>query len=150
MTHEDLRKHAVRWLSGTKRCSVVLSELVTSAWECPDAIGWRANHSILVECKASRADFFRNADKPTIRADRGMGRERWFLVPEGLVAVEDMARYEGYGLLWVVGSSVRVKMAAVARPTNEANEILMLVSALRRVKTREFLTINVFTGDETV
>ena len=78
----------------------------------------------------------------------GMGRERWFLVPEGLVTVEDMVRYEGYGLLWVVGSSVRVKLAAVPRATNEANEILMLVSALRRVKTREFLTINVFTGDD--
>jgi len=38
MTHEDLRKATVRWLTNTKRCSVVLSEIVTAAWETPDGM----------------------------------------------------------------------------------------------------------------
>lgn len=141
MTHEELRKRAVKWLVNSRRCSVVLSEMVSAAWECPDAIGWRQSYSTLIECKASRADFHRNGDKPTIRADRGMGRERYFLVPEGLISVADMERYEGYGLLWADKHSVRVKKPATSRETNKDGEILMLVSALRRVRTREFLTI---------
>ena len=142
MTHEDLRKRAVKWLTGTRRCSVVISEMVSAAWETPDAIGWHSGRSILVECKVSRADFHRNGDKGTLAGDRGVGTFRYFMVPEDLIFPEDMNKYPGYGLLSVnpAGRVWTVK-ESVARDSNQTSEIAMLISALRRIKTREFLTI---------
>src|SRR4051812_16335771 len=70
-THESLRKFAVKWLSASQRCSVVLSELVSAAAETPDAVGWRFGSSILVECKVSRSDFHANKNKPSVRSERG-------------------------------------------------------------------------------
>ena len=140
LTHEDLRKRAVKWLTG-QHCGVVLSEMVSAAWETPDAIGWRAGYSMLVECKVSRADFFRNRDKHTLQRG-GMGRERYFLVPPKLVRAEDMTiDFQGYGLLWAEPDRILLKVPAVPRDTDKDREIAMLTSALRRVKTREFLTI---------
>ena len=51
-----------------------------------DAIGWkRACHSVLVECKISRADFLADRDKPfRQKPEFGVGSERFYLVPEGL------------------------------------------------------------------
>lgn len=143
-THEDLRKMAVRWLTTTRKCSVVLSELVTFAGEIPDAIGWHNGSSILVEVKVSRADFRRNADKCFIRAGRGMGNRRYFMTPDRLVTEQDLGDGCDYGLLYVT-SEGRIKLIkeAARRETEHSGEICMLVSALRRVRTREYLTINV-------
>lgn len=64
MTHVELVERAVRWLWGTKRCNVVLSENASCS-EVPDAIGWSTagswRGSIVVECKTSLSDF--HADK---------------------------------------------------------------------------------------
>jgi len=143
MTHDELRRLAVRWLTNTQKCTVVLSELVTSAFETPDAIGWKFGASTLVECKISRPDFLRNQHKPSIRSGRSVGRQRYFLTPEGMISPDDLTgANEGYGLLWV-NSANRVKVAKEAPrvETSEIQEIRMLTSALRRIKTREFLTI---------
>jgi hypothetical protein len=57
MTHAQLVPKAVAWLR-RYRCGVVLSEQACASGEMPDAIGWKkASHSVLVECKISRADF---------------------------------------------------------------------------------------------
>jgi len=148
VTHEHLRKAAVRWLTNSRKCSVVISEMVSAAWECPDAIGWKSGYSILVECKASRSDLFANAKKPTLEGDRGVGCARYFMIPKGLASVDDMARFDGYGLLLMDGDRVTVALNANLRETNRHNEILMLTSALRRVKTREFLTVVPFHANE--
>ena len=64
MTHGQLVERAVRWLR-SYRCGVVLSEQACVSGEMPDAIGWkRANHSVLVECKVTRADFLADRGKP--------------------------------------------------------------------------------------
>lgn len=154
MTHEDLRKEAVRWLTHTKRCGVVLSELRSAALETPDAIGWYCSRSILVECKVSRSDFHANKNKPSVREGIGMGTQRYFLCPEGLITVGDLddlmekatgeLKWDcaGYGLLWFCQSGrISVKREAPVRATDHPQEIRMLISALRRIKTREFLTI---------
>src|SRR2546430_10016870 len=66
MTHAQLVQKAVEWLRAY-RCGVVLSEQACISGEMPDAIGWkRSCHSVLVECKISRADFL---------ADRGKDRK---------------------------------------------------------------------------
>jgi hypothetical protein len=150
MTHEDLRRRAVQWLTNTKRCSVVLSELSSAAFEIPDAIGWRCSTSYLVECKVSRNDFNANKSKPHTRSTRGgMGRYRYFLTPPKLISERDLVdigpdevQEQDYGLLWCEEYSTKVMKEAIYRPTiNIEGETAMLVSALRRVRTREFLTI---------
>jgi hypothetical protein len=64
MNHALLVRRAVEWLR-RYRCGVVLSEQACVSGEMPDAIGWkRACHSVLVECKISRADFLADRNKP--------------------------------------------------------------------------------------
>jgi len=73
MTHAKLVAMAVRWLR-RYRCGVALSEQACVSGEMPDAIGWKkACHSVLVECKVSRADFW-----PIATNHSGKGRDgRW-------------------------------------------------------------------------
>lgn len=147
MTQEDLRKAAVRWLTNSQKCGVVLSEMVTAAREIPDAIGWKSGVSYLIECKVSRADFRRNEDKCFIRNGSGMGCRRFFLCPRDLITAEDLEGSD-YGLLWIGESgTIRLVRQPETREGNARKEICMLTSALRRVRTREFLTINAYCQD---
>jgi len=58
MTHAALVKSAIEWLRSKYRCGIVLSEQACISGEIPDAIGWKGkNHSVVIECKVSRADF---------------------------------------------------------------------------------------------
>ena len=74
LTHAQLVERAVRWLRAY-RCGVVLSEQACVSGEMPDAIGWkRASHSVLVECKVTRADFLADRDKPfRQKPEQGVG-----------------------------------------------------------------------------
>ncbi len=139
-THEDLRKRAVKWLTNTCRCGVVLSEMVSVAGETPDAIGWNGGRSILVERKVSRADFHANKTKLFSRVGGGVGRQRYFLCPERLLTEADVAGSD-YGLLWDRGSHITKVVQAPPRESDLQNEVYMLTSALRRVKVREFLIV---------
>lgn len=147
MTHEELRKAAVRWLTKSKKCSVVLSEMVSAAGDIPDAIGWKYGMSHMVECKASRSDFHANKNKPHERAQSGVGCLRFFLCAPEIIKVDDLLE-SNYGLLWLESGGIRLKKEPVARETNHRKEISMLTSALRRVRTREFLTINITSESE--
>lgn len=66
MTHEELCERARRWLSGTRRCEPVFSN-IASCSEIPDAIGWSStwawHGSTVVECKTSRSDFYADSRK---------------------------------------------------------------------------------------
>jgi hypothetical protein len=140
MTHEDLRKRAVRWLTNTKHCGVVLSEIVTATSEIPDAVGWQAWASFLVECKTSRADFRAQKDKCWMRSGRGVGQFRYFMAPDGVIELSDLEDSD-WGLLRVGDHSIRVLKEATRRDPNREDEIRMLVSALRRIKAREFIIL---------
>ncbi len=131
MTHADLCGRAARWLAGTMRCGVVLTEITTSAREVPDAIGWRqSGESILVECKASRADFLGDKRKGH-RVLRGAGRERWYFVPKGLIRPGELP--EGWGLAEVADSGrVMRTVRATASEPDEREELRIMYSALRR------------------
>jgi hypothetical protein len=135
LTHEVLVARAARWLTSTRRCCPVLTELNTRAWEIPDAIGWHGDSSILVECKVSRADLLANAEKPHMRGERGMGNERFFLTPPSLVQ-DGESLPEGWGLLEYDGLRVSVRRPAVRRASDDGSEISMLCSCLRRVSLR--------------
>lgn len=156
ITHEQLRKAAFACLRrqysgwGPKKpnygfgCSLVVSEIVTAAYEIPDAIGWRWGRSVLIECKASRADFFADAEKPHRKAGTGAGEQRYFLTAPGLVKPEELP--EGWGLLELHGRTVQT----VFEPdwskrkldlTGHLDEKKILLSLIGRIKAREFLFI---------
>jgi hypothetical protein len=143
MTHNDLVKSAVRWLTGSQHCGVVLSEIASAAMENPDAIGWQAHRSILVECKMSRSDFLAQRNKPCIRSNHLVGNERYYLCERDVIRPEDVEGTD-FGLLWIDGNHVRIRRKAEYRALSAAelqDERTMLVSALRRIKMREFLVI---------
>ena len=105
MTHAELVKKAERWLMKTKGCAFVLTELssYTPNGETPDAIGWKGNLTILVECKVSRSDFLSDKRKSFRRnPDRGMGNVRYFMTPKGLLSAHDFSdMYTRWGLVEV-------------------------------------------------
>ena len=149
MTHGELVMKAEGWLR-RQGCGVTIRDpfsACTVNGEKPDAIGWRDGLSILIECKASRADF--HADKgKKFRAEpsTGMGDWRFYLCPPDVIRVDDLP--EGWGLLWATPKTVK-KVHGVPgncgwwhnRPFNpcKRSESMMLVSALRRLEIRGHL-----------
>lgn len=87
---------------------MVLRELTTTGTsEIPDALGWRGNETVLVECKTSRADFLAERSKPHRREpDRGMGRYRYFLCPPDLISADELPAK--WGLLYAQPRNVKV------------------------------------------
>lgn len=118
------------------RCGVVLTELITYESETPDAIGWfqHGRWSILVEAKASRADFLADKNKTfRMRPDSGMGAYRYYMAPEGIITPDDLP--DRWGLLEVRGKTVTVVVAAKCFDRwAERAERTLLWSALRRVQ----------------
>jgi hypothetical protein len=138
MTHAKLVAMAVRWLR-RYRCGVILSEQACVSGEMPDAIGWKRHcHSVLVECKISRADFLADRDKSfRQRPETGVGCERYYLVPRTMVRIEELPA--GWGLLEVSGRDIeRVKIAAknLRSDAGFQNEMNLLLASLRRVEIR--------------
>ena len=138
MTHAQSVERAVRWLR-SYRCGVVLSEQACVSGEMPDAIGWkRAHHSVLVECKVTRADFLADRGKPfRTKPEQGVGSERFYLTPPGLVKVEELP--VGWGLLEVRRGHVEIVQAAAKNLRTAKGfgyEMNLLLASLRRVEVR--------------
>ncbi len=130
MTHKDLVQIAADWLK-KNRCSVVITELATGG-ECPDAIGWRGPFSTLVECKISRCDFSSDRKKPFRSANwLGVGLNRYFLTPPGLLSVDDLP--PKWGLLEFSGDKLRVAKKSELFRVNNRHEVSILLSCLRRI-----------------
>ena len=141
LSHAELCIRAVRWLRNTRRCNPVFSGNA-SCTEIPDAIGWSAHGSIVVECKTSILDFYADEEKyirytkpewPNCRL-RGNGRKkqleeagyqkvvvpnmgdyRYFLCEPGIIEQAHMEKYPGQGLLHIVGRRIKVILGAVQR-----------------------------------
>jgi len=148
MTHEHLVKLASKWLRNADHCGAVICGLVSAAGEQPDAIGWQSGRSTIVECKASRSDFLADAGKPWRRVpELALGDFRYYLAPAGLIRPDELPEY--WGLVEVsngnaFGDIVRRKVQAVRFERDAEGlrrELALLVSALRRMQTREFITI---------
>jgi len=138
MTHAQLVKKAVAWLR-SYRCSVVLSEQACVSGEMPDAIGWkRTCHSVLVECKVSRADFLADRDKLFRRKpELGLGCERFYLAPKGMIRPEELL--PGWGLIECSGRTTEVThMAGKSLRSAKGLQVEMnlLLASLRRVEVR--------------
>ncbi len=138
MTHANLVSQAVAWLR-RYRCGVVLSEQACISGEMPDAIGWKkACHSVLVECKVTRADFLADRAKPfRQRPEIGVGSERYYMVPRGLIKVEELL--VGWGLLELSGREIKLlkrSAKSLRSATGFEYEMNLLLASLRRVEVR--------------
>ena len=133
MTHRELVLRAERWLLKTKGCGFAFRELTPANGEIPDAIGWKNKCvSILVECKTSKADFLSDKHKYFRRDSyRGMGKYRYYMCPKGVIKPEELP--QGWGLLYCLKNIIRKVKDAVYQECDQAAEIGLLVSALRRV-----------------
>jgi len=106
MSHEDLVERAVKWLY-SHGCGFAVGEKVccNTSGEIPDAIGFKGNQSILIECKTSRADFLVDKKKEFRQNPKeGMGNLRLFMCEEGLIKPEDLP--DKWGLLYAKGKRV--------------------------------------------
>jgi hypothetical protein len=138
MNHAFLVTRAVEWLR-RYRCGVVLSEQACVSGEMPDAIGWkRTCHSVLVECKISRADFLADRNKPfRVKPELGVGSERFYLAPKDLVKVEELP--PGWGLLEYQNRSIELVRASKKNLRSDEGfrcEMNLLLASLRRVEIR--------------
>jgi hypothetical protein len=137
MTHDDLIQIAKKWLIKARNCSVVLSETQAQSGEVPDCIAWRGQYSIKIECKVSRADFRRDLKKWFRNSGPGIGQQRYFMAPKGVIPADEVP--EGWGLLEVEGKVVKTIIdndllyfdARIA-----SAEVPLLVAALRRSQVR--------------
>jgi hypothetical protein len=138
VTHAKLVSLAVAWLR-RYRCGVVLSEQACISGEMPDAIGWKkACHSVLVECKISRADFLADRDKAfRQKPETGVGCERYYLAPRGLIRPDELPA--GWGMLEVSGREVEKRKPSAKNLRTEIGfryEMNLLLASLRRVEVR--------------
>ena len=109
LTHSDLVLRSLVYLR-RRRCVLYGTEVNATA-EIPDAIGWTCwGESIMIECKATRSDFLADAKKPHRGPAAGMGRERLYLAPKGLIDPGELPA--GWGLIEARGRST----ICVARP----------------------------------
>ncbi|MGE3483157.1 MAG: hypothetical protein AB7L09_00110 [Nitrospira sp.] len=138
MTHDDLVTVAKKWLIKARQCTIVLTETQAQNGETPDAIGWRGQLSILIECKTSLADFRRDLNKWFRNAGPGIGQRRYFMAPQGVIPLVEIP--SNWGLLEVDGNTVKTTKSVDLLYLDErvsAAEVPMLVAALRRSKVRK-------------
>jgi len=140
MTHAQLVARAIEWLRNAHGCGIILSEQYCATGEVPDAIGWKGTcRSVLVECKAGRADFLVDAGKPfRLHPEEGIGSERWYLAPPGMILPQELPPY--WGLLECTRREVQVAVKASRRdqrsPVGLMKEMNLLLASLRRVELR--------------
>lgn len=133
-THKALVKRMSTWLRLSAGYTVVFTELSTVTGEIPDVIGWGTGScSTLIECKASREDFLKDADKSFRRYEHtGVGEHRYYATPKGVLNPKELP--DGWGLLEVGKHQVRQVKAPEHKTANKTNECIMLISALRRLE----------------
>lgn len=132
LTHSQLVDVAEKYLRKRLNLKVVFKELVSCSREIPDAIGFDATYSYLVECKASRSDFLSDCKKPFRQNPaQGMGALRFYLCPKGLIKPEEVPEY--WGLIYTDGVNYKTIKKAEKQKRSEKNEMSIMYSALRRM-----------------
>ncbi|WP_186214505.1 hypothetical protein [Burkholderia gladioli] len=109
--HSDLIEWAVRWLRRNGFVVMATEISCLGVREQPDAIGFRSTCSVVLEAKASRADFLADRRKPERAPNaNGLGVYRFYICPEGLIQPDELP--PGWGLLYVADR----KIVEVLRP----------------------------------
>lgn len=132
MTHADLVNHARRWLQ--RHHAVVITEMVSSASETPDAIGFNCGYTTVVECKATRSDFLSDKRKFFRRCPfAGVGNYRLYLAPKGLIDKDELPLDWGLVEVSPKGWLRTCKKAVFQNEKSVQTENSILISAFRRV-----------------
>lgn len=140
LTHSELVQRGCSWLRSERRRSIVLAEFRTTATnEKPDCIGWNSDGwSIVIECKVSRGDFLRDKRKDVRTRDLhmhdGMGQERWYLSPPGIILLKDLPA--DWGLLYATPKGIVVERHAVKNILHverQRHELTLLLAFMRRL-----------------
>jgi hypothetical protein len=137
-SHAELVEEARRWLA--RKCSVVMTEVAGVGREEPDAIGWRGTHSILIECKATRADFKADQRKAYRRGrtdpdfETGIGDERYYLTVPHTIGLDDLPD-ERWGVMEWDGKHRRMYVVKNSEHfrADTKSEVALLLSAVRRI-----------------
>ncbi len=99
-THKELVKKAVYWLGHAKQCNPVFGERGSrQIAEIPDAIGFTAHESIVVEVKISKSDLLADKKKSHRTNGEGMGNKRFYLMPQELYEQCIDHDWGGWGVL---------------------------------------------------
>lgn len=124
------------------RCLPICTEMVTQNiyGEIPDAIGWTARASILIECKTSRSDFLADCKK-VFRFDlpeKGMGDFRFYFTNPGVITSETDIPL-GWGVYEVIDGKIKFKFGTkysnatdIPLRGNKMEEVTLLRSYIRR------------------
>lgn len=150
MTHSELVMIAYKYCLKNFSVGVAFREFKSITDEIPDVIGFGAwEHSVLIECKVSRSDFLSDKNKPfRLEPKLGMGRQRFYCCPDGLIKKEDLPN--GWGLIWV---NEKGKARCIHQPyrgniqerelgfleRNITAEMSILYSAVRRLSLRGYI-----------
>ena len=136
ITHTDLIEVGYKFMAKVLRFKIIATEFV-AARETPDLIGWFNSYSTLIECKISLSDFKRDKKKYGTRTKKKMGNSRYYLCPEELAhkIIKLDILHDGWGLISVDASlNPRILVEAPFHDDpSYKDEVLMLVSALRRI-----------------
>lgn len=101
--HEHLCDRGAQWCKKQGFPIIATGLKANSSREQPDVIAFRADCSLIIEAKASRNDFFKDREKPE-RKGEGLGLYRFYIVPSGLVQVDEVP--DSWGLLEVTGKKI--------------------------------------------
>ena len=130
MFHSELVEYAKTWLH--RKHFLVITEMVSSAGEIPDAIGWTPYCSTLIECKTSLIDFKNDKNKIHHRfPKKAMGNYRYYFTQKGLISVELLP--EKWGLIERRGQTSRIIKKAEFRDCGQGTEMALLLSTIRRI-----------------
>lgn len=145
LSHAQLVEAAYKWVLRETRCQVAFKEAktVAASGEEPDVIAFGAfGMSIVIECKASRADFLADAKKIFRQyPEMGMGRKRYYCCPENLLTQNELPRL--WGLVYVSAETGKSwvaydpgdEMGGIERlfERNINAEMAVMYSALRKM-----------------
>ena len=148
ITHKELVVAAESWLN-KRGVYLTFAELCTSNIENPDVIGFHSGDSVMIECKASRADFLSDKRKWfRQRPEQGMGDYRIYFCSPGIIKVEDLP--EGWALVYWDGKRAKNIHGIKGYRMNQwmdrkpfvgykKAEMNVMYSALRRLQIRGHL-----------
>ena len=101
MKHKELVEHAKFWLIRSKQCNPVFTEKGSVNFsEMPDAIGFTAHLSIVLECKISKSDLRADKKKPH-RQNGGLGNLRYYFMPLSLYEECKDYDWKGWGVVTI-------------------------------------------------
>ena len=138
LTHQRIADSAATWLL-KPFASLVVQELSTTPWASHynpqyrmDVVGVipNAHTCIVIECKASHADFQRGQDKLEVYKD--FCHTLYIAAPRGMIKVDELPK--GVGLLEVgPRGGARIKRRSTRRQINPSTYTLMLERVLQKI-----------------